>query len=148
MIDRVRVEQQLGNYRLLQLIGQGGFAEVYVGEHLYLKSRAAIKVLRTALSEREREQFLTEAQTLASLDHPNIVQVLEFAVEQRTPFLVMDYAPGGTVLQRHPRSSYLSLETTVTYVKQVAKVAAYMTHKQASGFVGSLTMHRIEISTG
>lgn len=34
--------------------------------------------------------------------------------------LVMDYAPGGTVLQRHPRSSYLSLETTVTYVKQVA----------------------------
>ncbi len=45
MLDRVG--QQLGNYRLLQPIGQGGFADVYLGEHVYLNTQAAIKVLQT-----------------------------------------------------------------------------------------------------
>ena len=45
-----RVGTQLGNYRLTRLLGQGGFAEVYLGEHIYLKSRAALKVLHTQLS--------------------------------------------------------------------------------------------------
>jgi serine/threonine protein kinase len=121
-----RVGQQLGNYRLLRSLGRGGFAEVYLGEHLYLKRRAALKVLHTSLEDEEVGQFLSEAQTLARLDHPNIVRVLDFAVEQDgTPFLVMDYAPRGTLLQRHPRSSYLSLQTTVAYVKQVAAALQY-----------------------
>src|SRR5215471_16496557 len=113
-----RVGQHLGNYRLLRLLGRGGFAEVYLGEHLYLKRRAALKVLHTSLADEEVGQFLSEAQTLARLEHPHIVRVLDFAVEQDgTPFLVMDYAPRGTLLQRHSRGSYLSLQTTVAYVQ-------------------------------
>ncbi len=46
-----RVGEQLGNYRLTRLLGQGGFAEVYLGEHVYLKTPAALKVLDTELSE-------------------------------------------------------------------------------------------------
>src|SRR6266566_5014484 len=46
-----RAGQQLGNYRLLRLLGRGGFAEVYLGEHVYLKRRAALKVLHIALEE-------------------------------------------------------------------------------------------------
>ena len=46
----LHVGQQLGNYRLLRLLGQGGFADVYLGEHLYLKTLAAIKVLHTHLA--------------------------------------------------------------------------------------------------
>jgi serine/threonine protein kinase len=121
-----RLGQQLGNYRLLRLLGRGGFAEVYLGEHLFLKRRAALKVLHTSLEEEEVDQFLAEAQTLARLEHPNIVRVHDFAVEQDgTPFLVMDYAPRGTLLQYHPRGSCLSLETTVTYVKYVAAALQY-----------------------
>ena len=60
-----RVGQQLGNYRLLRLLGRGGFAEVYLGEHVYLKRRAAIKVLHTLLEEEDIEPFLAEAQLLA-----------------------------------------------------------------------------------
>src|SRR6266496_1337936 len=98
-----QVGQQLGNYRLLRSLGRGGFAEVYLGEHVYLKHYAALKVLHTSLEDEEVDQFLSEAQTLARLEHPNIVRVLDFAVEQGTPYLIMDYASRGTLLQRHPR---------------------------------------------
>src|SRR6266436_2753445 len=120
-----RVGQQLGNYRLLRLLGRGGFAEVYLGEHLYLKRRAALKVLHISLEDEDIEPFLAEAQLLARLNHPSIVRVHDFAVEQGTPFLAMDYALHGTLRQRHPPGSCLSLAATVTYVKQVAAALQY-----------------------
>src|SRR6266446_8425610 len=97
-----RIGQQLGNYRLLRLLGQGGFAEVYLGEHIYLDTAAAIKVLHTQLDSDDVEHFRTEARTIARLMHPHIVRVLDFGLEGLTPFLVMDYAPNGTLRQRHP----------------------------------------------
>ena len=120
-----RVGQQLGNYRLLRMLGRGAFAGVYLGEHLYLKRLAAIKVLHTSLKDADVEQFLAEAQTLARLNHPYIVRVSDFAVEQGTSFLVMDYAPRGTLRQRHPHGSCLSLATTLAYVRQVATALQY-----------------------
>ncbi len=48
-----RVGQQLGNYRLTRLIGQGGFGEVYLGEHVYLRTQAAIKVLQVRLARED-----------------------------------------------------------------------------------------------
>ncbi len=118
MVDYVG--RQLGNYRLTRLLGEGGFAEVYLGEHIHLKTRAAIKVQRTVLTEEDREQFRREAQTVANLDHPNIVRVLEFGVEGDTLFLVMSYAPNNSLRQRHPKGTVLPLPTVVSYVKQIA----------------------------
>src|ERR1700724_2362952 len=104
MADRPnRVGQQLGNYRLIRLLGQGGFAEVYLGEHIHLSSQAAIKVLYTQLLGNEVELFCLEARTIARLEHPHIVRVLEFGMENTTPFLVMSYAPNGTLRDRHPK---------------------------------------------
>jgi serine/threonine protein kinase len=112
--------QQLGNYRLLRLVGQGGFADVYLGEHVYLTTQAAIKVLHTQLTQDMRVHFLSEAQTIARLRHPHIVRVLDFGVENMIPFLVMDYAPNGTLRQLYPRGSRLSLPLIVSYIKQIA----------------------------
>jgi serine/threonine protein kinase len=125
-----RAGQQLGNYRLLRLLGRGGFAEVYLGEHVYLKRRAALKVLHIALEEGDVQHFLAEARVLARLDHPHIVRVHEFAVEQGTPFLVMEYAPRGTLRQQHQRGSLLSLQTTLAYIKQVAAALQYAHNHQ------------------
>jgi len=124
-----RVGQQLGNYRLLRLLGHGGFAEVYLGEHIYLKSNAALKILHAVLKEEERAAFLKEAQTLVRLVHPHIVRVLDFAVEADTPFLVMEYAPRGTLRQRHPTGSRLSLDDSIPYVRQMASALDYA-HEQ------------------
>src|SRR5438477_6420226 len=120
-----RVGQQLGNYRLLRLIGQGGFAEVYLGEHIYLDTPAAIKVLHTRLAGDEVEHFQTEARTVARLVHPHIVRVLDYGVEGTTPFLVMDYASNGSLRQRHPRDLALPLATVVQYVTQIAEALQY-----------------------
>ena len=68
-----RVGQQLGNYRLLRKIGQGAFAEVYLGEHLYLERPAAIKVLHVQMEPKTHEQFRREARTIAHSQHPHIV---------------------------------------------------------------------------
>ena len=64
-----RVGQQLGKYQLLNLIGKGSFAEVYLGEHLHLNTQAAIKVLHTHFTSEEKERFYTEARTIARLAH-------------------------------------------------------------------------------
>src|SRR5947199_4600200 len=90
--------QQLGNYRLLHLIGEGGFASVYLGEHIYLKTSAALKVPKVHLNQEDLDAFLAEARRSVSLEHPHIVRVLECGVEGGTiPYFVMNYAPGGTV---------------------------------------------------
>src|SRR5690348_4219948 len=123
MVDRVG--QQLGNYRLSCLIGHGGFAEVYLGEHIHLNTQAAIKVLQMQLTGSHLEQFRNEARTIASLVHPNIVRVLDFGVEEDTPFLVLDYAPKGTLRQRHPRGIPLPPLSVVPYVKQAAAALQY-----------------------
>ena len=70
-----RVGQQLGNYRLIRLLGKGGFAEVYLCEHVYLETQAAIKVLLTRLASQDIEPFRLEAKRVAHLEHPHIVRV-------------------------------------------------------------------------
>jgi serine/threonine protein kinase len=121
-----REGQRLGNYHLVRLLGHGGFADVYLAEHLYLKTPAAIKLLRMkVVSTQVREEFLKEAQTIAGLNHPHIVRTLDFGVEKKTPFLVMDYAPNGTLRQRYAPGARLPLPTTLSYVRQVADALHY-----------------------
>ncbi|GER91013.1 hypothetical protein KDW_51750 [Dictyobacter vulcani] len=122
--------KKLGNYRLLELLGQGGFADVYLGEHIYLKTSAAIKVLRVHLSEDALEQFLAEARTIARLRHPHIIIVHDFGLEQEVPFLVMGYAPYGSLRRLHPAGSIVPLETVVRYVGQLAQALQYAHEQQ------------------
>src|SRR6266566_922267 len=124
-----RVGQRLGNYHLVRMIGQGGFAEVYLGQHIYLDTLAAIKVLHARLESDDVEYFLIEARTVARLLHPNIVRVLEFNVEDMTPFLVVDYAPNGTLRKRHARGIPVPSATFVSYTRQVAAALEYA-HEQ------------------
>jgi serine/threonine protein kinase len=120
-----RIGQQLANYRLIRSLGQGGFADVYLGEHVYLNTTAAIKVLQMRLTDDDKQNFLGEARTIAHLKHPSIVRILEYDVVDSIPFLVMEYAPNGTLRQCHPKGTVLSPASIVPYVRQVAAALQY-----------------------
>ena len=120
-----RIGQYLGNYRLVRLLGRGGFAEVYLGEQVNFGAQVAIKILHAQLTNRELERFNAEASTIAHLRHRHIVRLLEFATDQGTPFLVLDYAPGGTLRERHPRGTPVPLPTVLSYVLQACDALHY-----------------------
>ncbi len=107
-------------------MGQGGQASVYLGEHIYLKSPAALKVRHAVFTDEEQAAFLQEAQILVHLAHPHIVRVLDFAVEDGIPFLVMEFAPQGTLRQRHPKGTRLPLDIIIPYVHQAALALQYI----------------------
>jgi serine/threonine protein kinase/outer membrane protein assembly factor BamB len=132
MVDRVG--QQFGDYRLIQNLGSGGFADVYLGEHIYLGTKAAVKVLKGAFAEKDINLFLAEAKTIVSLEHPHIVHVITFSVAEinswRIPFLVLEYAANGTLRQRHPKGVPLPLETILPYVRQITDALQYAHDKK------------------
>jgi serine/threonine protein kinase len=116
-----RVEQQFGQYRMSRFLGQGSFGEVYLGEHIYNHTLAAVKVLQARLTAEDLKEFINEASTTFRLQHPHIVQLLDFGISPaNTPFLVMAYAAHGTLRQRHPKGTRLSLEGIVAYVSPIA----------------------------
>ena len=119
------LDQQLGNYRLIRLLGQGGFADVYLGEHVLLGTQAAIKVHHARMEGSDLERCEQEARTIARLNHPHIVRVLDYGVQDGVAYLVMNYAPGGTLRQRHAPGTIVDLETIVQYVNQIASALQY-----------------------
>src|SRR5207248_10809045 len=89
----------------------------------------AIKVLHAHLTQAEAEHFQKEAQTIATLVHPGIVRVFDYDVQNGVPFLVIDYAPNGTLRRRYPKGSPVPLPRIVSCVKQVAD-ALQFAHEQ------------------
>ncbi len=94
--------QTLGNYRVLEPLGRGGMARVYRGYHPQLDRFVAIKVLRPDLFEDDlfMARFRREAQAVASLRHPNIVQVFDFDVQGDLSYMVMELLDGDTLHTR------------------------------------------------
>ncbi|TMC18487.1 MAG: hypothetical protein E6J34_17015 [Chloroflexi bacterium] len=109
-----RIGQQVGDYHLLRWLGGGGFGDVYLAEHIRDHNQVAVKVLQIRLS----------------LRHPHIMPLLDFGLsEQDEPFLVMDYAPKGTLRDRHPKGSRVPLFTVLDYTTQLASALQYA-HEQ------------------
>src|SRR5437016_3745163 len=119
------VGQKIGNYRLLHLLGKGGFADVYLAKHLHLGTYAAVKILHTRLNKNSIQQSRAEAQTIAHLEHPHIIRVIDFGVESDIPFLIMNYAPGGSLRKRYPKGTQLSLDDIFVNIRPVAEALQY-----------------------
>lgn len=104
--------QQFGAFRLLELLGQGGMAVVFLGERIGadFDQRVAVKVLRRGLfSAAEQQMFRRERRLLAQLDHPHVARLIDGGVtEQGIPYLVMEYVDGAR-LDEHARVHRLDL---------------------------------------
>src|SRR5690348_2012059 len=97
-----QVGQHIDDYRLIRLLGTGSFSEVYLGEHLVDRTLVAVKML--SVNQENWKEFVKEVGTTFRLKHPHIISLLAFGMStNEIPYLVMDYAPNGTLRQRHPK---------------------------------------------
>lgn len=119
------IGRTIGSYRLLSVLGQGGFGEVYYGEHLYLGTPVAVKLLNAQREQGLRDLIRAEAHTSARLIHPHIIQILDFGFEGDIPYLVMVYAPNGTLRKLHPRGTVLAPQRVAFYLRQIAQALQY-----------------------
>jgi serine/threonine-protein kinase len=121
--------EQLGDYLVRRLIGEGGMGKVYEGEERLTKRRVALKVLHKDLarSEQGRRLFVNEMQILAHLEHPNIVRSLSSTEAAGELVMVLEYLDGRTlrsVLTEDGRTSWQEAVRIVTAIAS-ALVAAH-----------------------
>ncbi len=99
------VGQSIGRYHITEQLGEGGMATVFKAYDTRLERDVAIKVIRTGAFPAEQvegvlKRFDREAKSLARLSHPNIVKVLDYGEYEGSPYLVLEYLPGGTLKQK------------------------------------------------
>src|ERR1700730_8237510 len=120
------IGKQIGNYRILAEINSGSFGSVYQGKHIIFEDdpMVAIKLLHTALrSQQEHAEFIKEAQVLKKLNHPHILHILDAGFQDGTPYLVTEYAVGGSLRDRLNKSNGkpLPLDEATTILKQIGQ---------------------------
>ena len=122
--------ENIGPYRIIEQLGQGGMATVYKAYHAALDRYVALKVLHPAFYEDRTftGRFQREARVVARLEHPNIVPIYDFAEHDRRPYLVMKYIEGETLKARLSREPLRAAEITQV-VDAVGSALAYA-HKQ------------------
>jgi serine/threonine protein kinase len=93
------IPAQLGRYRLLKPLGQGGMGSVYLAEDTVLRRRVAVKVplLSKVDGTAVRERFYREARSAAAIRHPNVCPLLDVGEDNGVPFLVMEFIEGKTL---------------------------------------------------
>lgn len=117
------IGQKLKNrYEILRRIGGGGMAVVYLALDHLLHRQVAIKILRQQYVNDEEfiHRFRREAQSAASLSHPNVVSIYDVGQEDETYFIVMEYVEGTTLNQIIHEHAPLNIELAVYYATEIA----------------------------
>jgi serine/threonine-protein kinase len=111
---------KLGQYEVQDFIGQGAMGLVYRAYHSQLERTGAVKVLQAIAPDRDTTaRFRHEAQAIAQLRHPNIVNVYDFGEYQGTPYMIVEYVPGGSLADRLS-SGQLEPAQALKYLRGIA----------------------------
>jgi len=122
--------ENVGPYRILAQLGQGGMATVFKAYHAALDRHVAIKVLHPAFKEDPQflQRFHREAKVVAKLEHPNIIPIYDFSEHKGQPYLVLKYIEGETLKARLARGT-LAVQEAVDVIQAVGTALNYA-HKQ------------------
>jgi serine/threonine-protein kinase len=120
--DRVLV----GRYRLDERLGAGGMGSIWRAHHLVLAAPVAVKLIdREAIPDEETlARFMREAQSAATLRSPHVVQILDYGVDDKLPFIVMELLDGENLAQRLRRLTRLSSTDTARVVTHIGRAVA------------------------
>lgn len=115
-----------GRYRITAQLGAGGMGSVWRAQHLSLGSPVAVKLIDEAIAKNPEVlvRFEREAQAAANLRSPHVVQVLDYGVDDGTPFIAMELLDGESLEERLLREGRLSVENTVSLMTQVGRAIA------------------------
>ncbi|MEH7274535.1 Stk1 family PASTA domain-containing Ser/Thr kinase [Neobacillus vireti] len=116
-----------GRYKILEMIGGGGMANVYLAHDMILDRDVAVKMLRLDFANDEEfiRRFRREAQSATSLAHPNIVNIYDVGEENDLYFIVMEYVEGQTLKQYIQQHSPLQVEKTIEIMKQLTSAISH-----------------------
>lgn len=116
-----------GRYKVLEMIGGGGMANVYLAHDMILDRDVAVKVLRLDFSDDEEfiRRFHREAQSATSLAHPNIVNIYDVGEENSIYYIVMEYVDGQTLKQYIQQRSPVPVEVALEILQQLASAIAH-----------------------
>jgi serine/threonine protein kinase len=128
------IGKEIDNYRILEMIGQGGMGVVYKAMHVPLKRPVAIKMIHPMLTADQAfaRRFRKEAQALARLDHKHIVTVLDFRETEYGWMIVMNYIEGITLADKIAKEGILPLKETLNIMKQSL---SGIDHAHSCGFI-------------
>ena len=120
--------QYLGRYYLTERLGEGGMAVVYKAYDTRLERDVAVKIIRSGVFppddlEQVLKRFEREAKALAKLSHPNIVKVYDYGEHDGSPYLVIEYLPGGTLKKMLDKP--VPWQDAVRLILPVARGVAY-----------------------
>lgn len=117
----------IGKYKLLERVGVGGMGQVFLGEHMFMKRRVAIKVLPPAKAEQPSAlgRFYREARAAGSLEHPNIVRTHDIDQDGNLHFIVMEYVDGTNLLDMVRKHGVLEPGRAASYMRQIADGLEY-----------------------
>src|SRR5262245_8237407 len=112
----------LGHYKILQQIGAGGMGVIFLGEHIGMRRKVAIKVLpqSRAIDPESLQRFYREVRVVAALDHPNIVRAHDASRNNDVHFLVMEYIEGDSLEDRVRKHGPLQALEAAGYIAQAA----------------------------
>lgn len=147
-------ELQSGKYRIIRVLGQGGFGITYLAQNTLLERTVAIKEFfpkelcgrdntshltlgtqnNTETVARLRARFLREARNIARLDHPGIVHIHDVFEENNTAYYVMDYIDGENLNEMVKRDGPMPEETAIDYITRVGEALAYIHSRQMTHF--------------
>ncbi|MBG9589881.1 Stk1 family PASTA domain-containing Ser/Thr kinase [Cytobacillus firmus] len=116
-----------GRYRIIDMIGGGGMANVYLAHDMILDRDVAVKVLRMDFAEDEEfiRRFHREAQSATSLAHPNIVNIYDVGEEDSIYYIVMEYVDGQTLKQYIQQNSPIRIEDALEILKQLTSAISH-----------------------
>lgn len=121
-----RTQMFLGNYKLLERLGQGGMGSVFLAEHTTMNRRVALKVVNHKGDDSAAaEQLRSEARAIGLLDHPNIIQAYDVDSEGDRFYIVMEYVPGRDLNAMVMDEGPLPMDKAVDYVRQAAEGLAH-----------------------
>jgi serine/threonine-protein kinase len=112
--------QQFDNYQLLHMLWQGDFASVYLAKHPQLQTPVALKCLHGCFVGDVAEDFQRQYSTLASLNHPHILPILDYGIVDEIAFVVTAYVSRGTLRQHHPKNTRVAPFKVLNYVQQMS----------------------------